>query len=169
MLFFASAAFACLFEFLWFLVRLAVKNSSQNGIITSRRPKWGRYPSQPNRAKRLKRRDAKLRAYSYFGTVAGLPNCEITKEEMMNIQKTERLLTAMMGIAAMSMTAASVAGPQTAAKPALAKTVPAVIIKLGDAMLEEYQGGNPASRTTVLRGGEVAQKVKSADNDKTQS
>ena len=68
----------------------------------------------------------------------------------MNIQKTERLLTAMMGIAAMSMTAASVAGPQTAAKPALAKTVPAVIIKLGDAMLEEYQGGNPASRTTVF-------------------
>jgi hypothetical protein len=105
-----------------------------------------------------------------LGTVAGLPNCEITKEETMNVQKTARLLMTLMGIATMSVTTASAAGIQTAAKPAPSKlAVPAVIVKLGDAMLEEYQGGNPASRTTVLRRGEVAQKAKSADSGKKHS
>jgi hypothetical protein len=105
-----------------------------------------------------------------LGTVAGLPNCEITKEETMNVQKTGHLLTTLMGIAAMSVTAASATGLQLAAKPASDKlAVPAVIIKLGDAMLEEYQSGIPASRTTVLRRGEVVQKAKSADSGQKHS
>ncbi len=90
----------------------------------------------------------------------------------MNVQKTGRLLTALMGIAAISMTVAQAAGSQAPAKPAPAPTkaaVPAVTVKLGDAMLEEYHGGNPASRTTILRGGDVAQKAKPAESGKKHS
>lgn len=90
----------------------------------------------------------------------------------MNAQKTGRLLTVLAGMAAISMTAAHAAGAPAPVKPAPAKVaapMPAVTVKLGDAILEEYHGGNPANRTTTLRGGDVAQKAKSADSGKTHS
>ncbi len=90
----------------------------------------------------------------------------------MNVQKTGRLLTALMGMATISMTAAQAAAPQVVAKPAPAPTKaagPVVTVKLGEAMLEEYHGGNPASRTTILRGGDVAQKAKISDSGKKHS
>ena len=90
----------------------------------------------------------------------------------MNAQKTGRLLSILAGMAAISMTAAHAAGASAPAKPAPVKAaapMPAVTVKLGDAILEEYRGGDPASRTTTLRGGDVAQKAKSADRDKKHS
>lgn len=90
----------------------------------------------------------------------------------MNIQKTGRLLTALMVVAAISMTAAQAACPQASAKPAPAKAavqMPTVSVKLGDAMLEEYHGGNPAKRMTILRGGDVAQKAKNTESGKKPS
>jgi len=99
----------------------------------------------------------------------GYRTATITKEKTMNVQRTGRLLTVLAGIAAMSMTAAHAAGATAPAKPTPAKAalpMPAVVVKLGDAMLEEYHGGDPANRTTTLRGGDVAQKAKSADSGK---
>ncbi len=90
----------------------------------------------------------------------------------MNVQRTGRLLTVLAGIAAMSMTSAYAAGALPPAKLAPAKAAaatPAVVVKLGDAMLEEYHGGDPANRTTTLRGGDVAQKAKSAEGGKKHS
>lgn len=90
----------------------------------------------------------------------------------MNAQKTGRLLPVLAGLAAISMTAAHAAGAPVAAKPAPTKVavpVPLVTVKLGDAMLEEYHGGNPANRTTTLRGGDVTQKVKCTESGKKHS
>jgi hypothetical protein len=90
----------------------------------------------------------------------------------MNAQKTGRLLSVLAGMAAFSMSTAHAAGAPTPAKPAPAKVAapaPAVTVKLGDAMLEEYRGGNPANRTTILRGGDVAQKVKGTESGKKHS
>ncbi len=90
----------------------------------------------------------------------------------MNVQKTGRLLTALMGMAMVSMTAAHAAGTPAPAKPAPVKVTaptPGVTVKLGDAMLEEYHGGDPTRRTTTVRGGDVAQKVKAADGGKKRS
>ena len=90
----------------------------------------------------------------------------------MNAQKTGRLLSLLVGMAAIGMTAAHAAGSTAPAKSAPTKaaaTAPAVTVKLGDAMLEEYHNGDPAARTTTLRGGDVAQKAKSAGVTKKQS
>jgi len=90
----------------------------------------------------------------------------------MNAQKTGRLLSVLAGIVVAGTTAAHAAGAPTPAKPAPAKVaapVPAVTVKLGDAMLEEYHGGNPGNRTTILRGGDVAQKVKCTESGKKHS
>ena len=90
----------------------------------------------------------------------------------MNARKTGRLITALAGMAAVSMTAAFAGTDQAPAKAAPTKAAassPSVIVKLGEAMLEEYHGGDPARRTTILRGGDVAQKTKAAAKAKTQS
>jgi len=90
----------------------------------------------------------------------------------MNAQKTGRFLSVLAGMAAISMSTAHAAGAPTPAKPAptkVAAPAPAVTVKLGDAMLEEYRGGNPANRTTILRGGDVAQKVKCSESGKKHS
>lgn len=90
----------------------------------------------------------------------------------MNTQKTGRLFSVLAGMAAISMTAAHAAGASAPAKPAPAKaavSAPAVTVKVGEAMLEEYHGGDPASRTTIVRGGDVAQKAQSADSGKKRS
>jgi hypothetical protein len=90
----------------------------------------------------------------------------------MNAQKTGRLLSVLAGMAAISMTAAHAAEAPTPAKSVPTKAAaltPSVTVKLGDAMLEEYQGGDPARRTTILRGGDVAQKATSADSGKKHS
>ena len=93
----------------------------------------------------------------------------------MNVQKTGRLLLILALIAVFGMTAAHAAAPQTTVKaapapaPTKAAAAPVVTVKLGDAMLEEYHGGNPANRTTTLRGGDVAQKAKSAEGGKKHS
>ncbi len=90
----------------------------------------------------------------------------------MNTQKTGRLLSVLAGMAAISMTAAHAAGTSVPSKPIPVKAAtptPSVTVKLGDAMLEEYHGGDPARRTTTLRGGDVAQKAKNADSGKKHS
>ncbi len=79
----------------------------------------------------------------------------------MNAQKTGRLLSLLAGMAAVGMTAAHASGAPAPVKQAPAKaTAPAVTVKLGDAMLEEYHNGDPSTRTTTLRVGDAAQKVK---------
>ena len=90
----------------------------------------------------------------------------------MDAQKTGRLLTMFAGMAAISMTAAHAAGTPTPAKPVPTKAAmpaPAVTVKLGDAILEEYHCGDPARRTTIMRGGDVAQKAKATAKGKSQS
>ena len=90
----------------------------------------------------------------------------------MNVQKTGRLLMALTGVTAISLTAAHAAGTSLPSKPAPLKAAtltPAVTVKLGNAMLEEYHGGDPARRTMTLRGGDVVQKAKSADSGKKHS
>ncbi len=82
----------------------------------------------------------------------------------MNARKVGRLLSLLAGAAAVSVTAAHAAGMSSPARPNSTKATapaPTVIAKLGDAMLEEYHNGDPDGRTTILRGGDVAQKVKS--------
>ena len=81
----------------------------------------------------------------------------------MNAQKTGRLLSLLAGVAAVSMTAAHAAGTPAPAKPAPAKAAapaPTVTVKLGDAILEEYHNGDPAARTTILRGTDAAPQPK---------
>ncbi len=73
---------------------------------------------------------------------------------------TARLSTTLALFAGLGMTAAHAATPanmkqSTPVKATLA--APAVTIKIGDAMLEEYHGGNPADRTTTIRDGAEAQ------------
>ena len=87
----------------------------------------------------------------------------------MNTQKKARLLALLSGIAMISMTAAHAAPPTKAATPKAAVMPLAVTVKLGEAMLEEYNGGDPARRTTILRGGDVAQKAKTGDGGKKRS
>jgi hypothetical protein len=92
----------------------------------------------------------------------------------MNVQKTGRLLIALTAMTTLGTITAHAAGSPSPAKPTPAPTksampMSAVTVKLGDAMLEEYHGGNPADRTTILRGGDVAQKAKSADSGKKHS
>ena len=90
----------------------------------------------------------------------------------MNTQKTARLFALLSGMAMISMTAAhaaTVSAPVRAAAAKAAVTPPAVTVKLGEAMLEEYHGGDPGKRTTILRGGDVAQKVKTGDGGKKRS
>ena len=87
----------------------------------------------------------------------------------MNTQKTARLLTLLSGMAMLTMSAAHAAEPAKAANPKAAMTPPAVTVKLGEAMVEEYHGGDPARRTTILRGGDVAQKTKTGDGGKKRS
>ena len=90
----------------------------------------------------------------------------------MNAQRTGRLVSLFAGMAAVSMTAAHAAGIPAVAKstvPKAAAPAAAVTVKLGDALLEEYRNGDPASRTTVVRGGDVAPKAKPAEGGKKRS
>jgi hypothetical protein len=76
---------------------------------------------------------------------------------------TARLLTTLALFAGLGMTAAHAATPANTKQSAPAKTAvaaPAVTVKIGDAMLEEYHGGNPADRTTTIRDGAEAQAIK---------
>ena len=90
----------------------------------------------------------------------------------MNARKTGRLLSLLAGLAALSMTAAHAAGAPAPAKSTpmkAAATAPTVVVRLGAAMLEEYHNGDPASRTTILRGGNEAQRAKGGVGGKKQS
>ena len=87
----------------------------------------------------------------------------------MNTQKKARLLALLSGMAMISMTAAHAAPPTKATAPKAAVMPLAVTVKLGEAMLEEYHGGDPARRTTILRGGDVARKAKTSDGGKKRS
>lgn len=90
----------------------------------------------------------------------------------MSVRKSGLLATVLGVLTAVSVMAAQASTPLAPAKPAAAPAkvaAPAVTIKLGDAILEEYHGGNPADRTTILRDGDVAQKVKTADSGKKRS
>ena len=87
----------------------------------------------------------------------------------MNTQKTARLLALLSGMAMISMTVAHAAQPAKAATAKAAVLPPVVTVKLGEAMLEEYHGGDPARRTTILRGGDVAQKAKTEGGGKKRS
>ncbi len=87
----------------------------------------------------------------------------------MNTQKTARLLALLSGMAMIGMTAAHAAQPAKAVSAKAAVMPLAVTVKLGEAMLEEYHGGDPARRTTILRGGDVAQKAKTEGGGKKRS
>ncbi len=90
----------------------------------------------------------------------------------MNTQKTARLFALLSGMMTLSMTAAHAATVPAPAKAAPAKAAvspQAVTVKIGEAMLEEYHGGDPSKRTTILRGGDVAQKAKTGDGGKKRS
>jgi len=90
----------------------------------------------------------------------------------MNLCKARLLLTVLAGTILFGTTAAHAAKAALPAKPAPAKAavpVSPVTVKLGSAMLEEYHGGDPANRTTVLRDGDVAQNVKSVGSGKKHS
>jgi len=87
----------------------------------------------------------------------------------MNLCKARLLLTVLAGTILFGTTAAHAAKAALPTKPAPAKAavpVSPVTVKLGSAMLEEYHGGDPANRTTVLRDGDVAQNVKSVGSGK---
>jgi len=161
------------FQFSVFKVKTPVKTFSENGIISNRRSKDGRYPSQTNRANRAKGRDAKPRAYAFMtkveeGWPPGYRTATITKEKSMNALKMGLLLTALMVMTAISMTVSYAASSQTGKKAgtpgkSAMQTSPVetkvVEVKIGNAMLEEYQGGNPDNRTVTLRSEEIAQKT----------
>ena len=89
----------------------------------------------------------------------------------MNLKKTARLLVSFGAVVSISLAAAhAAAGTQVPVKATLVKvSVKAVTIKLGDALLEEYQGGNPDNRTTTVRGEETARIVKPVSNGKKRS
>ena len=88
----------------------------------------------------------------------------------MNLQNTGRLLAALMGIAMIGITAVHAAATTAPAKPVPAKAaVPMPTVKLGGAMLEEYHGENPARRTIILRGGDVARRPRSSESVKKRS
>ncbi len=44
---------------------------------------------------------------------------------------------------------------------------PVVSVNIGDALLEEYRGGNPADRTVIIRGVASAQVPKAAERSKS--
>jgi len=82
----------------------------------------------------------------------------------MEVQKTARLFATLAVFASLSLTAAQAATPtgakqSTPTKAAIA--APAVTVKIGDALLEEYRGGNPTDRMEIIRGGTAAQAGKS--------
>ncbi len=74
----------------------------------------------------------------------------------MDARKTALLLAALIMAAAISLKPSEAAGARPNSKPTAitVKTsapAPAVIVKIGDAMLEEYRGGDPSRRTVILR------------------
>ena len=83
----------------------------------------------------------------------------------MNVQKTARLLAAIGAIVSLSGTIVHAADSKVTAKA----SAPIVIVKIGDALLEEYHGGNPEQRTTVIRGAEAAQAIKTKESGKKHS
>lgn len=82
----------------------------------------------------------------------------------MDARKTALILAAWTLTAALSMKPSEAAGARPVSKSAIAPVnmptpAPDVIVKLGDAMLEEYHGGDPSRRTVILRQEDSALKV----------
>lgn len=81
----------------------------------------------------------------------------------MDAQRTTLLLAVLTLTAAISLKPSEAAGARPDSKPAAitVKTpasAPPVIVKIGDAMLEEYHGGDPSRRTVILRRDDSAKK-----------
>lgn len=88
----------------------------------------------------------------------------------MNVQKTACLLAAIGTMLSLGMATTQAAVMKAATKSAsMAAPAPVVVVKLGEALLEEYYGGNPDQRTTTVRGHETAQNAKPADTSKKHS
>lgn len=81
----------------------------------------------------------------------------------MRATKIGRVFSALVLVTLSAASAQAAGKPATlkAATGAVVKTAPVTVL-LGTAMLEEYHGGDPSTRTTLYRGGDSAQKTATA-------
>ena len=83
--------------------------------------------------------------------------------------KITRALAMLAGLAALGT--AAHAAPQKALPAATAAKVSAAapVVKIGDALLEEYHNSDPEHRTTLVRRGETAKSEKPSGGDRRHS